>query len=247
VRYSLDGNDLGLELAPFTLPFDTARVANGPHTLMATATDAAHNSATATINITVNNTAALHGNSATFLGFDTRTKGDWKGVYGQDGNFIAESSYSNAPYSGFNAINTNRLLYDIWSTDPRAPLKQQFSYSPTERVISHWYNRFFMDFQVNTTDNQQHRIAMYVCDWFPLPAFAAFPQKRSMTVQVLDTDTGAVLDTHVLTDYSGGIYLVYNYIGNITFHVTNNYEPLSTNPNATVSAFFWGGQGPPPQ
>jgi hypothetical protein len=51
----------------------------------------------------------------------------------------------------------------------------------------------------------------------------------------------------VFTDYTGGIYLVYNYVGNITFHVTNNYDPLTTNPNATVSAFFWGGQGLPPQ
>jgi hypothetical protein len=247
VRYTLDGNDIGLETVPFTLPWDTTRIADGPHTLTATAADAAHNTGTASISVTVNNSAALHGNSATFLGMDTKTLGNWKGVYGQDGNFIAESSYSNAPYSGFNAINTNRLLYDIWSTDPRAPLKQQYSYSPDERVVSHWYNRVSMDFQVNTTDNQQHRIAVYVCDWYPDPPFAAFSQKRSMTLQVLDTDTGAVLDTHVLTDYTGGIYLVYNYIGNITFHVANNYEPLSTNPNATVTAFFWGGQDLPPQ
>jgi hypothetical protein len=244
VRYTLDGNDIGLENSPYTLPWDTTRVANGPHTLVATAMDAANNTGTATITVTVNN-SVLRGNSVTFLGLDTKTKGDWKGVYGQDGNFIAESSYMNAPYSGFNIVNTSRLLYDIWSSDPRAPLKQQYSYSPDERVISHWYSRFYMDFQMNTTDNQQHRVAMYICDWYPNPP--SFPQKRSMTVQVQDTDTGAVLDTHVFTDYTGGIYLVYSYIGNVTFHVTNNYEPLTTNPNATVSAFFWGGQGLPPQ
>jgi Bacterial Ig domain len=246
VRYAVDSNDVGLEITPFTLPFDTTRLSNGPHVLTATATDAAHNSASATIHFMVNN-SVLRGNSIAFLGMDTKTLGNWKGVYGQDGNFIAESSYTNPPYSGFNAINTNRLLYDIWSTDPRAPLKQQYAYSPDERVVSHWYNRVSMDFQVNTSDNQSHRIAIYLCDWYPDPPFAAFSQKRSLTFQVMDTDTGAVLDTHVLTDYAGGIYLVYNYVGNITFHVTNNYEPLSTNPNATVTGFFWGGQGLPPQ
>jgi hypothetical protein len=38
---------------------------------------------------------------------------------------------------------------------------------------------------------------------------------------------------------------VSNYAGNITFHITNNYEPLDTNPKAAVTAFFWGGQGLP--
>jgi hypothetical protein len=204
VRYFLDGNDIGLVITPFTLTFDTTRASNGSHTLMVTATDGAHNSASATINVTVNNVAATRGNAVTFLGLDTKTLGNWKGVYGQDGNFIAESSYTNPSYSGFNAVNTNRLLYDIWATDPRAPLKQQFAYTPDERVISHWYNRFSMDFQINTTDNQQHRVAMYICDWFPLPSFAAFPQKRSITVQVLDSDTGTVLDTHLFTDYTTG-------------------------------------------
>src|SRR5262249_27727090 len=140
------------------------------------------------------------GNAVTFLGLDTTTKGNWKGVYGQDGNFIAEHSYNAPVYSIFNPVNTGRLLIDIWTTDVRAPLKYLYSFSPTERVMSNWYNRFYMDFQVTAADHQQHRIAMYCADWQPLPPVAAFPDKRSITVQALDTDTGAVLDTRQLTD-----------------------------------------------
>jgi hypothetical protein len=76
---------------------------------------------------------------------------------------------------------------------------------------------------------------------------AAFDQKRSITVQAVDTDTGAVYDTHVLTDYTAGLYLVYNYKGNITFHIANNYNGDRNLPNANISSFFWGGSGVPPQ
>ena len=136
---------------------------------------------------------------------------------------------------------------DIWSTDPRAPLKYQYSYSPTEPVISQWYNRFYVDFQLSTADNQTHRIALYFCDWQPLQPVAAFPQKRSITVQAIDTDTGAVFNTQVLTDYTAGIYLVYNYKGNVTFHLINNYNGDRDLPNANISSFFWGGSGLPAQ
>jgi Bacterial Ig domain len=254
VQYMIDGSKLGpvQTAAPYTYSWDTTTASNGTHNLSAVATDGAGNAGTSTaIAVNVDNGTATppppppSGNSATFLGIDSKTQGNWKGVYGQDGNFIAQSSYDSPAYSTFNPINVNQLLVDIWSTDPRAPLKYQYAYAPTERVISQWYNRYYMDFQLSTADNQLHRIALYFCDWQPLAPVAAFPEKRSITVQAVNTDTGAVFDTETLTDYTNGLYLVYNYKGNVTFHIVNNYDGDRSLPNANVSAFFWGGSGLP--
>lgn len=168
---------------------------------------------------------------------DTTTKGNWKGVYGQDGNFIAEFSYAAPPYSTFQPVNTNRQLLDLWSTDPRAPLKPQGAYSDTERVKSQWSNPASMDFQVSATDGQQHRIALYFVDWQPGPGL-----NRRLHLTVLNTDTGEVLARNGLDDYAGGVYLVYDCRGNVTFGVENMTNPLLPAGwlNAAVSAFFWG-------
>jgi len=248
VQFKVDNVNIGqpVTASPYAIAWDTTGVANGSHMLYAVAQDTSGNLASTAIAVTVNNQAAATpppSNGLTFLGMDTTTKGNWKGVYGQDVNFIAEHSYNAPWYSTFDAIDTNRLLIDIWTNDPRAPLKQQYAYSPTERVMSQWYSRYSMDFQVSATDGQQHRIAVYFADWQPLASPAAYPQKRSITVRAIRTDTGAVLDTRSLADYTGGVYLVYSYTGNVTFRVANNWAPLSENPDANVTAFFWGGSG----
>jgi hypothetical protein len=222
---------------------DTTRMSNGPHNITAFGSNLSDTTLATTITVIVNNVPSAGTPQVTFVRMDTTTKGNWKGVYGQDGNFIAEFSYAAPAYSTFNAINTNRFLIDLWSTDPRAPLKPQGAYSPTERVMSHWSTPAAMDFQVSASDGQPHRIAVYFADWQPLAAPAAFGAKRMIHVQVLDTSTGIVLAENGLSDYTGGIYLVYDYRGSVTFRIVNMSNPLSsaaTQPDANVSAFLWG-------
>ncbi|HUB80488.1 MAG TPA: Ig-like domain-containing protein [Bryobacteraceae bacterium] len=181
--------------------------------------------------------------SVTFLGMDTTTLGSWKGVYGQDGQYLPDFQFSVPPYSGLNPIEDNQRLLDIWSCfatpcDPRQLLKIQYSYDPNERVKSYFYNRDYADFQVNTTDGQTHRIALYFCDY----EFYG----RSITVTARNSNTGATLDTRTLASYSGGVYFVYNYTGNVDFWISDNFPLTDLIPNATVSGFFWGGSGGPP-
>jgi hypothetical protein len=240
LNWSLDGGPIPGYLTVGAAVWDTLQSLNGPHTITVNALDAAHNFSTASITVTVNNPNPKTGN-VLFRYLDFGTKGNWKGVYGQDGNFIAEFSYQAPPYSMFNPVNTNRLLIDIWTSDARAPLKPTYAYAPSERVMSHWSNPKSMDFQVSATDGQQHRIALYFADWQPMAPPAAFADNRSVTVQAIRTDTGELLDSQLLPNYTGGIYLVYDYSGNITFRVINNWDKPSDNPDATVSAFFWGG------
>jgi hypothetical protein len=231
-----------LSSTPYTITVDTARLSNGPHSIVATAT-ASTTAVTAAITIVVDN-PPIPGAQVSFARFDTTTKGNWKGVYGQDGNFIAEHSYQAPWYSTFNAIDTNRLLIDLWSTDPRAPLKTLGAYSPTERVMSQWSSPATMSFQISAVDGESHRVALYFADWRPLAPPAAFDRNRMIRITVLNTDTGAGLAVNTLNDYTGGLYLVYNYRGNVTFcieNVSRVTQPAPT-PDATVTAFFWGGQ-----
>src|SRR4051812_22323142 len=178
-----------------------------------------------------------HAATATLLQIDTVTLGNWKGTYGQDGNVIAQHSVTVPSYASFNtagAVNLN--LLDLWATDPRALLKPNYSYSPTERVESYFHTLTSMDFQVGSLDGQSHRIALYFCNYRSEP--------RGEMLQVLDTATGATLDSRGVANMDGGVYLVYNYSSNVTFRVVNT---LGGVPTAAVSGFFWGGatSGPP--
>jgi hypothetical protein len=59
VGLTVDGVSLGTDTSvPYSFTWNTATVANGTHTLVATATDAAGNTASATITVTVNNPTA---------------------------------------------------------------------------------------------------------------------------------------------------------------------------------------------
>ena len=185
--------------------------------------------------------------SVTFLGMDTTTRGNWKGVYGSDGYVLSDYALAVPSYSQFNAVNVNQRLVDTWSCspdpgftcDPRELQKQPYAYSPLERVEGYYYSRMSDDFQLSTTDGQTHRIALYFCDY----EFYG----RQISVIAHNTNTGAVLDTRTLNNYSGGVYLVYNYTGNVDFEVLDNIVPTTDYiPNGTVSGFFWGGSGGPP-
>src|SRR5205807_1843216 len=141
----------------------------------------------------------------------------------------AQHSISVPPYASFNtagAVNLN--LLDLWSTDPRALLKPNPSYSSNERVESYFHTPTSMDFLIGSNDAQTHRLALYFCSYQN--------EQRLETLQVLDTATGAVLDSRQLTadQMQNGIWLVYNYSGNVTFRVINN---LPSTPTAAVSGF----------
>src|SRR4051794_26181658 len=89
--------------------------------------------------------AAANAATATYLQTDTTTLGNWKGVYGQDGNVIAQHSVMVPGYAAFNTGgNVNLNLKDLWSADPRALLKQYYSYSPAERIESCFHTPTWM-------------------------------------------------------------------------------------------------------
>ncbi len=242
VQFKIDNVNLGAEdtSAPYTIQWNTAGVTDGSHTISAVVRDGAGLTATAAVNVTVNNTNGVFAN---FIGRDDSTRGDWRGIYGQDGHYIVQHSYGVAPYSTFYSNTANQLVFEVVSADPRALLRPNASYGTNERIKTHFYSRYYVDIDISTTDNQPHRLGLYFCDYDY--------RNRSITVSMRDTVTGQVLDSRLLDNYSGGVYFVYNYRGRVTLRIQNNYPPFDpttgqpTLPNGTISALFWGGSGLP--
>src|SRR5260370_30364441 len=103
----------------------------------------------------------------------------------------------------------------------RPPRSTLFPYTTLFRSLS---GTFSID--VNLTDGNSHRFALYAVD-FDTSA-------RRETIQVVDANTNAVLDTRTLSSFSNGVYLVWNVSGHVKINViwTGGF-------NAVVSGVFF--------
>jgi hypothetical protein len=81
-------------------------------------------------------------------------------------------------------------------------------------------------FDVALKDGAAHRIALYAIDWERVG--------RAEQVEIVNADTGGVLDSRPVTAFGGGLYLAWEVRGHVFVRVTN------TGPyNAVVSALFF--------
>lgn len=164
--------------------------------------------------------------SATFVQADNATSGNWQGVYGPDGYRIAQGASSLPAYAQVNLIGNLDYVWAGSTTDTRALRKP----GSTDRLASTWFagNTFTID--VNLTDSQSHRVALYLLDW------DNYNGGRNERVEVLDAGTGSVLDTRTASAFTGGRYLVWTMTGHVQLRITN----LNPNPNAVASGLFFG-------
>ena len=89
-------------------------------------------------------------------------------------------------------------------------------------------------YDVQLTDEQPHAIALYFLDWDSGGI-------RTQTVDLLDASTAALLDSRLVANFSGGVYLVWEVSGHVQIRVTNNLGA-----NATVSGVFFDPVSAPP-
>jgi hypothetical protein len=117
-------------------------------------------------------------NGATFVGLDTSTQGNWRTNYGAEGYSLSSYSQSLPLYdSSFSVQNELNWIWAASTNDSRA---LQIP-SGASGIAATWYNPSSFHFDVNLTDGQSHRIALYAVDWDH--------QGRSETIQVLDAGT----------------------------------------------------------
>ena len=202
----------------------------GSQTLSVTFTPsntAQYTNATGTVTLVVN--PSVSGNQAAFAGIDTTTQGNWKGVYGGDGYWVATDTASLPTYVSdtTQTLVTGAGTY-TWvtiTTDPRAPQAGV----GTGRIAATWFNSgASFSYDVNITDGQTHEVAVYALDW------DTYQGGRIEQVQVVDGVSGAVLDTRTISSFTNGTYVYWNISGHVKINVTPTYS------NGVISGIFFG-------
>lgn len=164
--------------------------------------------------------------TASYIGQDASTQGNWPAAYGNEGYSIANVGQNFTIPATLSMQGQLNYTWAASSTDSRALQAP----SGTGRVASTWYSAASFSLDLNLTDGKSHELALYALDWDGAG--------RSETVQVVDAGTGSVLDTRTLNKFSGGLYTLWNISGHVQITVT-----LNSGPNAAISAIFLGGAG----
>ncbi len=153
-----------------------------------------------------------HVGSRLFVSTDTATKGNWKGVYGSDGYDIIGDVSSLPSYAQVTTTNASTHVWSNGTSDVRA--LEQAKTGATSRVAAALYNNNVNQFSVNIdlTDGLTHLVSIYATDWDS--------KARTERVDLIDQSTGTVLDSRVLSSFSGGEYLTWKMSGNVELRFT---------------------------
>jgi subtilisin family serine protease len=145
--------------------------------------------------------------SAVFAGTDTTTHGSWVGKYGTQGAYVVSDTPTLPSYVSVSPANVQWFKWTT-TTDPRAP---QLASNTSQRIAAVWFgNSFTVD--VGFTDGATHQLAIYCLDWDTT--------SRQQTVDLLDPATGTVLDSHKLSSFNSGVYLIWNVAGTVRLRFT---------------------------
>ena len=198
-----------------------------PVTLTAT-----YSGVNATFGLTINPASAPASGTAAFVDQDSTTQGTWQGVYGADGYVVIGDLTSNPSYVTPVASGEGQAVWPNSPTDIRA---LQEASNPANRIAGVWYSSTSFSVDLNVTDSNTHQVALYCLDWDRLG--------RSETVAITDAN-GNVLNSQSVTNFGGGVYLVWNVSGHVKIQVT-----LTGGANAVATGLFFGGGttvNPPP-
>ncbi len=126
-------------------------------------------------------------------------------------------------YASFAIQNQMNWTWAFSSSDPRA---LETSSRPG-RIAAAWYSPSSFSFDVNFTDGNSHAVAFYAVDWDN--------NGRAETIQILDANTNAVLNSQNISNFAGGIYLIWNISGHVRILAS-----ATAGSNAVISGVFFG-------
>ncbi len=159
--------------------------------------------------------------TASLIGRDTTTEGNWIGVYGLQGYNIIGNATS---YPSYATVTPSGQSTWTWaaSTNDRRALQTA---GGSSRTATAWYGNAF-SISVNLTDGQLHTLTLYALDWSTT--------SRSEQIQITSAATGAILDTETVSSFHSGVYLRWEVSGNLVIEVTR-----LAGLNAVVSGIFF--------
>jgi uncharacterized delta-60 repeat protein len=218
IRYTLNGTDptatSALYTGPFTLSGSTTVKAKGFKSGMLA-------SATASAPFTISS-GTTTGAGFVFVGTDSTRGGNWIGAYGSDGYYILPNFSKSPTYAQVSGVSKFDWTWNYSATDSRALQTPDGA----GRTSGCWYNSGALSVDVRFTDGQTHRVAAYLCDWDNAG--------RSETVDLINADTGVVVQTQTVSGFSGGRYLVWDVKGHFQLRFTR-----TAGPNAVVNGLFF--------
>jgi hypothetical protein len=163
--------------------------------------------------------AAAPATSARFVKSDTTTRGNWKGAFGADGYSIVGATAALPTY----ATLTTAAPQWTWGQSTSASVLE-FP-GTTSRIAACWYSSTQAGFDFNVNDGQTHRVSFYFLD--------ATSSGRQQRIDVVDRNTGAVLDTRSIANFANGVYLTWEIAGNVSIRLS------PTAVNAVASGIFF--------
>jgi hypothetical protein len=161
--------------------------------------------------------------SATYSGLDTTTQGAWTGKYGSNGEIIANTINSAASFASISLTGDSPYTWIQPTSDPRA--LQSASGSTSGVASCYFAPGSYFDVNLNLTDGNTHRIALYLLDWDSTV--------RGETITIMDAATNTVLSTQPFSGFHNGEYAIWNVKGRVVIQVT-----LNSGANAVVSGIF---------
>ncbi len=183
------------------------------------------NGSTTSVNYTFVTPSSTVTSSATYLTLDTTTQGTWTGVYGADGYIIANDANSAPTYASVSFTGQSAWTWITPTSDPRA---LQIASGSSTRIASTYYGAGSFSMNVNLSDGNTHKIALYLLDWDG--------GSRAETISILDAGSHAVLSTQSFSNFQNGQYASWNVKGNVIIQVT-----LTGGENSVVAGIFFGG------
>jgi hypothetical protein len=158
---------------------------------------------------------------AQFLKADATTQGTWKNTYGASGFQLINETLALPATAQLTAAGQASHTWQATTTQVRALQKA----ATADRLAATWFTPANMSLTLQASDSQYQQVALYFLDWDA--------QGRQQRVDVLDAQSGALLDSRTLSNFSQGVYLVWRTRGAVQFKLTR-----LAGPNAVVSGLF---------
>jgi hypothetical protein len=161
------------------------------------------------------------GNTATFISADTTTSGSWKGRFGSKGLSVV---YDDTILPSNVTLSASGKSDYCWAYNTGA-LQALQKNRISDRLAACWYSSssFTLDLALGTTAK---KVSFYSLDWDR--------GNRAQTIEIINGDTGAVLDTRTVTAFANGVYHTWNLQGHIKVRFTR-----TAGANTVLSGVFF--------
>jgi hypothetical protein len=166
--------------------------------------------------------------TASFIGTNTSTKGNWMGVFGSDGYNVINNAVKYPSDVTVTPTGQTVSKFVASTTDPRA--LQNAPGTASGRTAGVWYAASSFAVNVHITDTATYDLSLYLLDWSNIG--------RSEQVQITRARDGTVLSTQSVSSFSGGVYLTWAISGDVNITFTK-----LAGANAVLSGLFFDPAG----